>query len=97
MASQDGLQEDRVVQRGRSQSDPSSITEVRLGEAHRAGKRKGRGQRGDTWPVIISFCLLRRWQLHGMGVGMVGAGERGGGFRQRPIPMNSHAADVGCV
>ncbi|XP_075993006.1 phosphatase and actin regulator 3b [Genypterus blacodes] len=28
--------EDCVLQRGRSQSDPSSITEVRLGEAHRA-------------------------------------------------------------
>lgn len=30
-----------MLQRGRSQSDPSSITEVRLGEAHRAGKRRG--------------------------------------------------------
>ncbi|KAL3977750.1 cadherin 5, type 2, VE-cadherin [Sarotherodon galilaeus] len=36
MASSDGLEEDCVLQRGRSQSDPSSITEVRLGEAHRA-------------------------------------------------------------
>ncbi|KAE8297969.1 Neural cell adhesion molecule L1-like protein [Larimichthys crocea] len=36
MASSDGLDEDCVLQRGRSQSDPSSITEVRLGEAHRA-------------------------------------------------------------
>lgn len=41
MASSDGLDEDCVLQRGRSQSDPSSITEVRLGEAHRAGKRSG--------------------------------------------------------
>uniref|UniRef100_A0A3Q4HFH5 Phosphatase and actin regulator n=1 Tax=Neolamprologus brichardi TaxID=32507 RepID=A0A3Q4HFH5_NEOBR len=30
MASSDGLEEDCVLQRGRSQSDPSSITEVRL-------------------------------------------------------------------
>ncbi|XP_075880825.1 phosphatase and actin regulator 3b isoform X2 [Nelusetta ayraudi] len=36
MASSDGLDEDCVLQRGRSQSDPSSIAEVRLGEAHRA-------------------------------------------------------------
>ncbi|XP_047439848.1 phosphatase and actin regulator 3b isoform X2 [Mugil cephalus] len=34
MASSDGLDEDCVLQRGRSQSDPSSITEIRLGEAH---------------------------------------------------------------
>ncbi|CAF96933.1 unnamed protein product [Tetraodon nigroviridis] len=39
MASSDGLDEDCVLQRGRSHSDPSSITEIRLGEAHRAGKR----------------------------------------------------------
>lgn len=39
MASSDGLEEDCVLQRGRSQSDPSSIAEVRLGEVHRAGKR----------------------------------------------------------
>lgn len=45
MASSDGLDEDRVLQRGRSHSDPSSITEIRLGEAHRAGKR-GREARG---------------------------------------------------
>uniref|UniRef100_A0A672YWM9 Phosphatase and actin regulator n=1 Tax=Sphaeramia orbicularis TaxID=375764 RepID=A0A672YWM9_9TELE len=32
MASSDGLDEDCVLQRGRSQSDPSSITEVRLGD-----------------------------------------------------------------
>lgn len=43
MASSDGLDEECVLQRGRSQSDPSSITEVRLGEAHRAGKRRGGG------------------------------------------------------
>lgn len=42
MASSDGLDEDRVLQRGRSHSDPSSITEIRLGEAHRAGKRGGK-------------------------------------------------------
>lgn len=40
MASSDGLDEDCVLQRGRSQSDPSSITEVRLGEALRAGKEE---------------------------------------------------------
>lgn len=40
MASSDGLEEDCVLQRGRSQSDPSSIAEVRLGEVHRAGKRE---------------------------------------------------------
>ncbi|KAI9546716.1 hypothetical protein NQZ68_024614 [Dissostichus eleginoides] len=38
MASSDGLDEERVLQRGRSQSDPS--TEVRLGEAYRAGERR---------------------------------------------------------
>lgn len=38
MASSDGRDEDCVMQRGRSHSDPSSITEMRLGEAHRAGK-----------------------------------------------------------
>ncbi|CAL8336623.1 unnamed protein product [Lota lota] len=32
MASSDGMEEDCVLQRGRSQSDPSNITEVRLGE-----------------------------------------------------------------
>lgn len=47
MASSDGLDEDCVLQRGRSQSDPSSITEVRLGEAHRAGKRIAEGRRGE--------------------------------------------------
>ena len=36
MASSDGMEEDCVLQRGRSQSDPSNITEVRLGE-HRSG------------------------------------------------------------
>ncbi|XP_029947802.1 phosphatase and actin regulator 3b [Salarias fasciatus] len=36
MASSDGPDEDCVLQRGRSQSDPSSITEVRLGDARRA-------------------------------------------------------------
>ncbi|TKS71102.1 hypothetical protein D9C73_005448 [Collichthys lucidus] len=41
MASSDGLDEDCVLQRGRSQSDPSSITEVRLGEAHRAETSPG--------------------------------------------------------
>lgn len=44
MASSDGLDEDCVLQRGRSQSDPSSITEVRLGEAHRAGMGGGIGK-----------------------------------------------------
>ncbi|XP_072307798.1 phosphatase and actin regulator 3b isoform X2 [Eucyclogobius newberryi] len=34
MASSDGPGEDCVLQRGRSHSDPSSITEVRLAEAH---------------------------------------------------------------
>ncbi|XP_055077918.1 phosphatase and actin regulator 3b isoform X2 [Periophthalmus magnuspinnatus] len=34
MASSDGLGEDCVLQRGRSQSDPSSIPELRLAEAH---------------------------------------------------------------
>uniref|UniRef100_A0AAV2M631 Phosphatase and actin regulator n=1 Tax=Knipowitschia caucasica TaxID=637954 RepID=A0AAV2M631_KNICA len=35
MASLDGLGDDCVVQRGRSQSDPSSTAEIRLAEAHR--------------------------------------------------------------
>lgn len=49
MASSDGLDEDCVLQRGRSQSDPSSITEVRLGEAHRAGKEEKVGVRVVGW------------------------------------------------
>lgn len=49
MASSDGLDEDCVLQRGRSQSDPSSITEVRLGEAHRAGKEEKVGVRVAGW------------------------------------------------
>lgn len=52
MASSDGLDEDCVLQRGRSHSDPSSITEIRLGEAHRAGKR------GETHVVASP---LPRW------------------------------------
>lgn len=52
MASSDGLDEECVLKRGRSQSDPSSITEVRLGEAHRAGKRREGGGVGAS--VILS-------------------------------------------
>nr|XP_046240787.1 phosphatase and actin regulator 3b isoform X2 [Scatophagus argus] len=51
MASSDGLDEDCVLQRGRSQSDPSSITEVRLGEAHRADVM-------DQQRVLHSGCLV---------------------------------------
>ncbi|KAM8914477.1 phosphatase and actin regulator 3b isoform 1-T1 [Spinachia spinachia] len=51
MASQDGLREDRVVQRGRSHSDPSSITEIRLGEAHRADVM-------DQQRALHSGCLV---------------------------------------
>ncbi|XP_068171628.1 phosphatase and actin regulator 3b isoform X1 [Antennarius striatus] len=51
MASSDGLDEDCVLQRGRSQSDPSSITEVRLGEAHRADVM-------DQQRALHSGCLV---------------------------------------
>lgn len=67
MASSDGLDEDRVLQRGRSHSDPSSITEIRLGEAHRAGKRGGKPKAccnvsPDRWlgrmnAALVSSCL----------------------------------------
>ncbi|XP_070704392.1 phosphatase and actin regulator 3b [Pempheris klunzingeri] len=51
MASSDGLDEDCVPPRGRSQSDPSSITEVRLGEAHRADVM-------DQQRALHSGCLV---------------------------------------
>ncbi|CAK6958750.1 phosphatase and actin regulator 3b [Scomber scombrus] len=51
MASSDGLDEDCVLQRGRSQSDPSSITEVRLGEALRADVM-------DQQRALHSGCLV---------------------------------------
>ncbi|XP_032368558.1 phosphatase and actin regulator 3b isoform X1 [Etheostoma spectabile] len=51
MASSDGLGEDCVLVRGRSQSDPSSITEVRLGEAHRADVM-------DQQRALHSGCLV---------------------------------------
>ncbi|KAM3877626.1 phosphatase and actin regulator 3b [Diretmus argenteus] len=51
MASSDGADEDCVLQRGRSQSDPSSITEVRLGEAHRADVM-------DQQRALHSGCLV---------------------------------------
>ncbi|XP_029286523.1 phosphatase and actin regulator 3b isoform X1 [Cottoperca gobio] len=51
MASSDGLDEGCVLQRGRSQSDPSSITEVRLGEAHRADVM-------DQQRALHSGCLV---------------------------------------
>ncbi|XP_050930550.1 phosphatase and actin regulator 3b isoform X10 [Lates calcarifer] len=51
MASSDGLDEDCMLQRGRSQSDPSSITEVRLGEAHRADGM-------DQQRALHSGCLV---------------------------------------
>ncbi|KAK2862597.1 hypothetical protein Q5P01_002130 [Channa striata] len=51
MASSDGLDEDCVLQRGRSQSDPSSITEVRLGEAQRPDGM-------DQQRALHSGCLV---------------------------------------
>ncbi|XP_067361631.1 phosphatase and actin regulator 3b isoform X1 [Channa argus] len=51
MASSDGLDEDCVLQRGRSQSDPSSITEVRLGEAQRPDVM-------DQQRALHSGCLV---------------------------------------
>lgn len=62
MASSDGLEEDCVLQRGRSQSDPSSITEVRLGEAHRAGKRRGGGNPTACWTCVscLIYCCFTR-------------------------------------
>ncbi|XP_058486675.1 phosphatase and actin regulator 3b isoform X2 [Solea solea] len=51
MASSDALDEHCVLQqRGRSQSDPSSISEVRLAEAHRAGM--------DQQRALHSGCLV---------------------------------------
>lgn len=58
MASSDGLDEDCVLQRGRSQSDPSSITEVRLGEAHRAGKEEKVGVRMAGWGLGGAGSML---------------------------------------
>lgn len=60
MASSDGLDEDCVLQRGRSQSDPSSIAEVRLGDAHQAGEGKEALERctyveclsSDEWSML---------------------------------------------
>ncbi|XP_041837208.1 phosphatase and actin regulator 3b isoform X2 [Melanotaenia boesemani] len=46
-----GLDEDCVLQRGRSQSDPSSITEVRLGEARRSDVM-------DQQRALQSGCLV---------------------------------------
>ncbi|KAG7243014.1 hypothetical protein INR49_016780 [Caranx melampygus] len=63
MASSDGLDEDCVLQRGRSQSDPSSITEVRLGEAHRAGKRRGEERWGPKRMLDICHLLSVAFSL----------------------------------
>ncbi|KAI3370471.1 hypothetical protein L3Q82_025232 [Scortum barcoo] len=62
MASSDGLEEDCVLQRGRSQSDPSSITEVRLGEAHRAGGWVG--NTGARLQPITSHPILNHSESH---------------------------------
>ncbi|XP_056130575.1 phosphatase and actin regulator 3b [Lampris incognitus] len=53
MASSDGMEEDCVLQqqRGRSQSDPSNIIEVRLGEAHRPDVM-------DQQRALHSGCLV---------------------------------------
>ncbi|XP_077458805.1 phosphatase and actin regulator 3b isoform X1 [Stigmatopora argus] len=51
MASSDCPGDDCVLQRGRSQSDPSSTTEVRLGEAHQADMM-------DQQRVLQSGCLV---------------------------------------
>ncbi|XP_051932937.1 phosphatase and actin regulator 3b isoform X1 [Hippocampus zosterae] len=51
MASSDCLGDDCAFQRGRSQSDPSSTTEVRLGEAHHADVM-------DQQRALQSGCLL---------------------------------------
>ncbi|XP_057702320.1 phosphatase and actin regulator 3b isoform X1 [Corythoichthys intestinalis] len=51
MASSDCLGDDCVLQRGRSMSDPSSTTEVRLGEAHQADMM-------DQQRVLQSGCLV---------------------------------------
>ncbi|KAM9800615.1 phosphatase and actin regulator 3b isoform 2-T2 [Syngnathus typhle] len=51
MASSDCQEDDCVLQRGRSQSDPSSSTEVRLGEAHQADAM-------DQQRVLQSGCLV---------------------------------------
>lgn len=100
MASSDGLDEDCMLQRGRSQSDPSSITEVRLGEAHRAGKRR-RGEGGPYRMLDICHLLitLRFWQVAAYET------HRSVGARLQPvtpitsavIPMNLYAINVGCV
>ncbi|KAM9410190.1 phosphatase and actin regulator 3b [Pholidichthys leucotaenia] len=52
MASSDGLQEDRAIQRGRSRSDPSSIAEVRLGEEEHGADAM------DQPRVLQSGCLV---------------------------------------
>lgn len=60
MASSDGLEEDCVLQRGRSQSDPSSIAEVRLGDARRAGKRKEALERCARVRRMFDVCHLTK-------------------------------------
>lgn len=60
MASSDCLGDDCVLQRGRSQSDPSSTTEVRLGEAHRAGKTR-RGRKRDFASSVLSSLVKKRY------------------------------------
>lgn len=76
MASSDGLDEDCVLHRGRSHSDPSSITEIRLGEAHGAGKKGGEAERvlsSEDSPLgqvvglteshggLIVFAVIPQW------------------------------------
>lgn len=61
MASSDGLEDDCLLRRGRSQSDPSSITEVRLGEAHRAGKMREEvpTRMLDNCHLVIGVCFCQ--------------------------------------
>lgn len=58
----DGLDNECVVQRGRSQSDPSSITEVRSGETHGPGKRIRGGRRLGVFffCFFVSFLFFSR-------------------------------------
>lgn len=100
MASSDGLDEDCVLQRGRSQSDPSSITEVRLGEAHRAGKRGDGGGWGgvNACEACVTWLIGLRWSaLVGQEPHDGAAGARLHPSASAAIPLNLYATNVGCV
>ena len=77
-----------MLQRGRSQSDPSSITEVRLGEARGAGKEKKK-----KGTLVGHLSAAGWWWWWGWGTGVTYVCH----FRFSVIPLNLHATNVGYV